>query len=302
MKAKICRLSTLSIPLVILVILLCYLAACSNNRIMTFPTLANRGILALSTSNAYLGSNLFLAREVEKSSYLFKFFEGRGAPMAIEINEDTVSAPKLIMYYPRKREVYIADMTGDYRARQWVIRGPYQISREDFKTINRMQLALAGEPLFSIYGKPYRFRFNRQMVENRASSEVEPEIPLIPTPTPKPKRIYKKKATTDKEKTLKPKVPILNLQNPKDFKPLNTDQQAIAMSQGYAERTSSGDLIHTVKSDAETLTALSAWYTGSSANKEIIAELNKIEAEAALKQGDRIRFPLKMLKRFKVMP
>ena len=127
--------------------------ACAQNRITTFPTLANKGILALSTSNAFLGSNLFLAREIGKSSYLFRFFEAKGAPIAIEILESQVNRPQLLLFYPREREVYVADLTGEPERRQWIVRGPYQIGREDYRSINRMQLALTGEPVFDIYIK-----------------------------------------------------------------------------------------------------------------------------------------------------
>lgn len=274
---------------------------CVATQVQSYPTLANQGILPLSTNSAHVGANLFLARELEKSSYLFRFFERQGAPAAVEIQETQAHPPRMIMFYPRNKEVYIAQMRSDQRNRQWIITGPYSITRPDFRALKGMDLSFQGEPVFEIYGKPFRFKFNQT---TRVARKVEPEIPA-PAPKPKPaKKVVKKapKKAASKD-AVKPKLPDDDGINPREFTSLNSDQMAIAMSKGYAERNESGDIIHTVKSPVETMAAVATWYTGDDANAKKIATHNGFSSSKhKLAKGDRIVVQLKLLKRFKAMP
>lgn len=264
--------------------------ACAG-RIEEYPSLANQGILPLSTSNAYVGSNLFVGREAERSPYLYNFLKGRGGPTAIEIIEPRFGAARVLMFYPRDREIYAADIDEKEYSRQWIIRGPYAIGRKDYRRLASLDSAMNGEPLFFIRGKLERFR---QQVEPAPVEKVlEPVIPTpVPTATPKPKA--KKKSG--------PKTVITKHgEAPTEFKPLNSDQQAIQMSLGFAERTASGNVVHTVTSNSETLKTIAQWYTGSSENASELARANSLGASDPLALGTRITIPLTLVKNFKRM-
>lgn len=257
----------------------------------SFPTLANQGILALSTSNPHLGSNLFLAKEMERSSYLYSFLQGKGAPTAIQIEDERFAPPRVLMYYPSEKEVYAADLMHRKKEWQWIVRGPYGIERQDFRELLRMDASLHGEPVFIINGRQQRFRQGHQIIPTKPKNPVLAVVPeVVPTPVP-----HKKPHTKTPVKT--PEIVVSH-----DFKPLNSDQQAIAMSQGWAERADNGDVIHTVKGQGETFTAIANWYTGSAAHvSEIAVQNNLVANDQPLAQGMRIRIPLKLVKQFKAM-
>lgn len=288
----ICRL-TLSLACSILLLVS---LGCSPS-LETARTLSNEGILPLSSENAYLGSNLFLAREAERSQFLFNFLKGRGGPSAIRVKEDYTDAPRIDLFYAQEKEMYIAELD-DQRGqsasgyRQWIVRGPYAMSRIDYREVVRLASNHA-EPLFMIYGKPYRF--GRQRPEQ---VDVQIVIPPPPVPTPKPKVIRKPKSTESATAavTLTPKIPAV-------YTPLNFDQQALLISQGYAERSQSGDVVHVVKSTDETIAAIAKWYTGDALQATAILAANSgLETPEQLKVGDRVTVPMGLVKQFKAMP
>ena len=256
----------------------------------SFPTLANQGILPLSTTNAYVGSNLFVAGEFEQSAFLFNFLKARGAPAAIElVDEGMRSKPRMLMFYPKDKEVFAADLITKENSREWVIRGPFRIERKDYKNIARLDMSLIGEPVFQYRGRPYRFKFQPE-------APVKVVTPVVPTPAPTPKPKPKKKTppkiiTSTGDVGIPTPVP--------EWKPLNSDQQALQMAQGFAERAANGDVIHTVTGESESLEALAEWYTGAPGNAKALAEANGIADGEKLAAGKRIQIPLKMIKQFK---
>ena len=263
-----------------------------------YSSLANQGILALSTTNPYLGANLYLAHEFSRSSFLFNFLKSKGAPVAIEIEEPQFGAARLLMYYPRERETYAADMMQytsqhDPDAIQWVVRGPFAIERQDFHSLQRLDTAMVGEPVFNYQGKQFRFRFETPPVS------LQPTIPerQKPSATPKPRP-----KTKTAEKAEQGEVITKKGSEPTEFVPLNSDQQALAISQGLAERTATGDLVHAVKHDGESLAEISKWYTGSDSNAAAIAGSSSLPAGEALKAGARVIVPRNLIKEVRVMP
>ena len=86
------------------------------------------------------------------------------------------------------------------------------------------------------------------------------------------------------------------------FKPLNSDQQAIAISKGFARRTGNGDLIHSVRTSSESLESIAKWYTGSSEKASLLASENNLSPTESLTPGLEIKIPLKELKQVKMMP
>ncbi len=263
----------------------------------SYPTLLNQGALALSTTNPYLGANLFLSRELERSRYLFNFFKSRGAPVAIEIIQPSIGATRLLMYYPNQREVYSADLVQEPTKREWIVRGPFEIERQDYRTLLRLDASMAGEPVFEIYGKPFRFRFNQGDEQKQVLRPALPEIPPTPIPTPKPKvkrPVITAPSTTE---TIVPAVPTIDV-----FKPLTSDQQALLMARGYARRDANGDVIHTVKSESQSLEKIVRWYTGSPAALGEVAKLNSLPDEGNLPAGTVVKIPVKLVKEGKAMP
>lgn len=287
-----------NLPLVLLLIgLIFWLPACTPVP-REYSSLANQGILALSTTNPYLGANLYLAHEFSRSSFLFNFLKSKGAPVAIEIEEPQFGAPRLIMYYPRERETYAADMmqyTSQYdpNAIQWVVRGPFAIERLDLHALQRLDTAMVGEPVFNYLGKQFRFRFEPPPVS------LQPNIPQQPKPSTTPKPRPKTKTA---EKAEQGAIITKKGSEPTEFKPLNSDQQALAISQGLAERATNGDVVHTVRRDGETLTEISKWFTGSESNAAAIAASSSLPTDQALKAGARITVPRNLVKEVRSMP
>lgn len=254
--------------------------------------------MALSTTNAYLGANLYLAHEFSRSSFLFNFLKSKGAPVAIEIEEPQFGSPRLLMYYPKDREVYAADImryTSQYNpeAIQWVVRGPFAIERQDFHLLQRLDSAMVGEPVFNYQGKQFRFRFEAPPVS------LQPSIPAVAVPHSTPKQRPKSKIA---EKAEKGEVITKHGSDPTEFKPLNSDQQALAISQGMAERAANGDIVHTVKADTETLEQISKWYTGSENNAAALATASSLTPQTPLKAGSKVIVLRSLIKEVRAMP
>jgi hypothetical protein len=265
-----------------------FIGACASPK-NNFPTLANTGVLPLSTNNPYVGANLYLSDELARSPYLRNFLKGRGAPTAIEVIQDSFNPTRVLMFYPSDREVYAADIVEQKDTHQWIIKGPYGIERRDYRSLAALDGSLHGDPVLIDGGRPVRFR----RPGTPAPEVLKPRVPT-PTPTPVPTKKPVKRPSI--------KTPTEQLPDPKAFKPLNTDQQALAMSQGFAERADNGDIIHTVGGDTETITTITAWYTGSTTQAKPIADLNGTNPTDPLPRGKRIRIPIAHLKNLKAMP
>jgi len=230
---------------------------------------------------------------MEKSPYLYNFFKGRGAPTAIEIIEDE-GPTRVLLYYPKEKEVYAADpmiVGKDIRDREWIVRGPYQIERKDYKDLMRMDMAMNGIPVFEIGGHQVRFG---KVGEEKTTRVLSPLPPPMPTPKPTPK---KKKVVYQST----PETGAIKEVDQKNWRPLNSDQQAINMAKGFAERAANGDLIHTSKA-GDNLALIAKWYTDSANNAAAIAQANAIAPTETLGDGKRLTIPLKLVKQFKAMP
>lgn len=267
------------------------------------PGVSNEGILPVSTSNPYVGSNVFLAREMERSALLFNFVKSRGGPGAVELSEGFFSAPKLVLYYPREREVYSGELVAKGESHEWIVRGPYQIDRRDYRAIAGVEAAREGEPVFVLRGKTERF----VKPESETPSIKVVTVVVTPTPTPKKPQIHAKpKVQRPVEVTqVQPSAPPTEapLELPTDFKNLNSDQHALMMAKGFAERDQNGDLIHTVKGGSETLSAIVKWYTNSVTELQKIAGDNSVQSpNEPLPDGKRIVIPQPLVKQVKQMP
>ena len=70
---------------------------------------------------------------------------------------------------------------------------------------------------------------------------------------------------------------------------------------GFAERNLTGDVVHTVQGDDETLQAIALWYTGDEENVTKIAGRNELIQPWVLKAGDRLTIPVDLVTQFKSM-
>ena len=66
------------------------------------------------------------------------FIKNYSAPTAIEIIETTFSSPKILLFYPTKQEVFSADLLKYEGEPQWIVRGPFQMEKEDFNKLNEI--------------------------------------------------------------------------------------------------------------------------------------------------------------------
>jgi len=277
-----------------LIILAFFSLSCAQQNHEAYPGLAGHGILPLSTTNPYLGANLFLAHEMEQGTYLYNFFQNKGAPIAIEVIREGQNQ-RLLLFYPKDREVYSAHLARRGEGREWIIQGPYGIERRDYTELARMEMSLIGEPVFMLSGQTQRFNFHHPPSEKQL---VQPVLPKTPAPvaTPAPARQVKRQPSPAAKTTPTPapaRRPALSY--PEDalgFARLNRDQQAILITEGYVERASNGDAIHRVKSSSETLEAIAKWYTGDESKAASVAEANGLQVHGPLNAGMRIRIPV----------
>ena len=272
-----------------------FISACAT-RIKSYPSLVDQGILALSTTNPYLGANLFLASELESSSFLRSFVKSKGAPTAIEVLERDLKTPRLLLYYPREREVFAGDLRETDVSRQWIIRGPFAIQRQDFRSLMGLEASTVGEPVFVVGGQTVRFPAPHEVQSARVLRPEVVEIPPTPTPRPAVKKRPKVIVLKKEERKEEPPPPISTIG------PLSSDQKALLIAKGFAERADNGDLIHKVNSASETLEGIAKWYTGSAANKQALAQASGISPDEKLSPGAKIRIPAPLASEKRAMP
>jgi hypothetical protein len=164
-------------------------ASCSSHN-ATFDSLANEGIIPVSTDNPYLGSNVFLAREMEDSNYLYNFIKGRGAPTAIELHGSSEKSASLHMYYSDKRESYTAtpQFNSQNQTKEWIVRGPYSLDRETYRALATLHNDHGG--VFEIFGKRETFGGSAKAAQTRVIAPA-----FVPTPKPTPRPVVRKAPT-----------------------------------------------------------------------------------------------------------
>lgn len=255
-----------------------FFVACASRQTALTPLL-NRGIMPVSEDNPYMGANLFLAKEMEQSVYLYNFMRDKGAPQGIELkgsDEDDVEAH---FYYTSTPEEYVAKPAPRQKSRvmntrrEWIIIGPFAVERDNYRAVESLQRTSGGA--FEIFGK----REFLGVGPAKASSERLKPV-FIPTPVPT-KRPVKRKPATATAVTATP--------SPRG--PLNLDQQALKEAQEMAPRDPQGDVVHTVTSKTETLQSIAQWYTSQGGNAKEIATKNALPLDAKLNPGAKVIVP-----------
>jgi len=285
MKIKFLR---VLLPLVVILIGCSF----SEQNKAVFPGISNRGIMPLSVGNAFVGSNLFIAAEMEKSPALLNFIRSRGAPQAIKVNERLNRAPELILYYLREGSLYVSELITSRTAYNWIVRGPLRMPSYESRVFTPQNFEMTGEPLLAVFDKLVRY-------DSHPPIGITRPVATVKLPPIKPK--LEKHSVTKKSTGAKAKVHTAK-EAPTPYKPLNTDQMAIQMSQGFAERDNNGDVIHTVKRGSESLASIASWYTGDKKKAGAIATASGIEESDTLNVGTRIRIPLDLVKNGKQLP
>lgn len=238
---------------------------CEPARRFEFQHLQDQGILALSSTNAYLGTNLLLAKEAQESKFLYNFLNDRGSPSALEFNKE---GHELIMYYPQDKEVYRAD----FHQGEWIIRGPFAINRTDYRGLKSILANDSGEPVLELWGKKKRFRYKPGVIPQGVYTTT-----IIPTPRPKPTIVKKPEAEPQQQ------------QSPTT--PMNFDQEALSIARPRTDRPITPDVLHKVTSADEKWSEIVLWYTGTSNLTPVIKNVNRKTGDDALKKGDLIRIP-----------
>jgi hypothetical protein len=260
------------------------LMACSTSS-SKFSPLLNQGVMPVSEDNAFTGANLFLAREMEQSVYLYNFMKERGAPQGIELKGDSEDDLEAHFYYTAGPEEYLAKpaprsrfaRTKDTR-REWIIIGPFAVDRDRYRDIQRLERTNGGA--FEIFGR-------REFLGPQSSpgTQVALRPVFVPTPIPPKRHVAKKKPTVDTE--------ALSTSTSKE--PLNFDQQALKEAKEMAPRDGQGDLIHTVTSKTETIQSIAQWYTSKSTTAADVAKKNGLPEDAKLTPGSKILIPKNLI-------
>lgn len=182
----------------------------------TFSSLSDQGIVPVSSENPFMGSNLFLAKEMEESSYLYNFLKERGAPQAIALQGEREDDARMIMYYSGARESYSATPHIDptLRNREWIISGPFALDRSSYREVS--QLPATQGAVFEIFGRREVLGGPLRAPETRVIAPA-----FVPTPKANaPRKRSPKKGTTNQSAAPSPSSP--------GGEPANFDQQAIA--------------------------------------------------------------------------
>lgn len=191
-------------------------SGCSTNT-PAFEGIANRGITPVSPQSPFVGVNVFLGQEMEKSLYLYNFMKSRGAPQAIQVVGDSEMNSELLMFYSREREYFSAvpGIDPHTKTKEWIIRGPFPITREHYPYIARVNADQAG--VFEVFGKREVFGGSGNAVESRI---IKPAFITTPAPAPKiTKRPGKKQSNTSGDA----QGPAIAVQGT----PMNLDQEAL---------------------------------------------------------------------------
>lgn len=193
-------------------------SGCSTST-AAFYGIANRGITPVSPQNPYMGSNVFLAQEMERSLFLYKFLDSRGSPQAIQLNGSSEMDAELVLFYSDNREYYsaIPHIDRSTKGKEWIIRGPFPLTREHYPLVAHLRADAGG--VFEVFGRQERFGGPASAFESRTISPAFIPTPS-PTPTPLRKRSKNRAHTPIPQESIGPAVAVQGT-------PLNLDQEAL---------------------------------------------------------------------------
>jgi hypothetical protein len=192
-------------------------SGCSSNT-PAFEGITNRGVIPVSPQSPFIGSNVFLSQEMEQSSYLYNFISTRGAPQAIQVQGSHEMDSELLMFYSKEREYYLAipQVDPQSKAKEWIIRGPFPITREHYPKVAHLNSSQGG--VFQVFGRQEVFGGSPRALDSRV---IQPAFVPTPVSTPIPKKRRSKKAAKEGQNTgTGPSIAVQGT-------PINLDQEAL---------------------------------------------------------------------------
>lgn len=208
-----CCTRTLKLSISLVAAILLGIGCATSNS--AFTSLVNQGIVPVSSDNPFVGANLYLAKEMEDSLYLYSFLKSRGAPRAIELRGASQTPDQLSLYYSKTNEVYHATLQLDRisRTKEWIIRGPYAVERDSYRPLSQLGPETSG--VFEIFGRREILGGPVRAAESRV---IAPAFVPTPAPTPRP---HRRKAVVRKHTAVEATGTAL------PSNPSNLDQEAL---------------------------------------------------------------------------
>jgi len=220
-----------------------------------------------------MATNLFVAKEMKHSEVFRGFVHYRGTPDAVEVRQSYLKPLRVYLFYLNEGEAFLLEEG----SQDWLIRGPDKIPQQLMASFFNMQtpgqqapLALEAEPM-----------------ERPAQLANESE-PLPPAAESNPSEVRSLRKVPPRATASRPTANV----PPKDEDNLKT----------AVKESSSGDLIHKVTFEGESLQVITKWYTGDVNNTGRIARINGIEKPDLLQIDQTIRVPRYLLKTNKPLP
>lgn len=247
--------------------------------------LTNRGPVALSATNPYIGPNLYIAKEMKDSAVFRGFIHYRGTPDAIEVRRGYFKPVRVYLFYLSESEAYLMEERGG----DWLVRGPDKIPAQLMASFINVQPAGQSAPLALDMDE-----FTPAAVaEKHAAAEGSEVKSLRKVPT------REQLAQTGKTQPPLP-LPPRGRKPPKSPPPAAND--TLTQDTAPTEESASGDLIHKVSFPGENLRVIANWYTGDINNTGRIARINGIEKADSLKLDTTVRIPRYLLKNTRPLP
>ena len=266
------------------------LAACSGTTELNpglVSRLKNRGPVALSGDNPYLAANMFVASTAENSPVIRGFVKRKGAPTAVEIDQQIFSPMVLYFYYLKDREFYkLEEALGT-----WIIQGPSRIGADMLVDLAKSSKDLTGPPALIAEEE----NTSSSLTAPSSTPEITADTPEQPVSPDHLKQMADEREELYKS-SFKSVAPRPKPNNPGQLGPneLATLQKA---ADGHpAELAPNGDLVHHVTYPGETLSAVSLWYTHDGGNAGRLARMNSIKDPDLLQPGDTVIIPAYLVK------
>jgi hypothetical protein len=258
-----------------------------------FDPLVGAGPLPISRTNPFVGPNAFLGIEASRSSYLRNLFYRLGGPDAVDISSHT----SMRLIYVRLRSYYLANKDPSESSSEWIIRGPFGMSRSEYRKFARTGLKGFGRPIL-----PFEGRLTTFAITTPTPSPTWTPLPVPTVPQRKSRshgHIHRTAPTASPTRHIPPIITAAATALPTTAPgtPLTWDQQALALAKAEVIRQPNGDLTHAVSQSGQTLGAIAIWYTGNIENAEKIAENNHIAPDAVLSAGTKVTIPAGLLKK-----
>ncbi len=269
--------------LCLIALLLVSSTGCAFRRVNLKEQLANQGPQALSAENPYVAANQLLAEEVEGSSTLRGFVSIRGTPDALEVKKDLAANPIIQLYYLDKTESYVLERL----LNDWVIKGPDTIPREFLgsffgviQTEGKAPLVLSGEVVRQVAAPRFTPRNPTNSSSTNGGQRAKPSNSInnnVSQPTPLTENVAVNRGVNGGANS-GANPPVRSVAPPS---PVNMT----------ANESLSGDVMHTVQFQGETLRIISIWYTGSVENAERLGRINGLTDPNHMELGQVIRIP-----------